>query len=541
MSSADDIAAAVAGAAPAAPPPPNDRALADEPRNDLGNGRRLIARHGRDLLHVDERGFYVWDGRRFAAQPAKAAPDAVRLAHAASEAIKDEARALEADGPKPAGDEPTEQEKIALSRHAGRVAAHHKFAIASGNAGKVSAMLDSAAPYLRVRPQQLDADPYTLNLGNGTLYLAPPARHKRSAARAADDEPDPVRFAPVHNRADRISYLADVAYDPEVDAPAWHKFLQRVQPDPEIRLYLQRWIGYCLTGDTREQVMVLLHGKGANGKSTFVEAVAAVLGEYAVALPIATFLHNDYRSGGEATPDLVRLPGARLVRTAEPERGSRLSEGLIKSATGDEAMTARPLFAGMFEFDPTFKLVISANERPRITGQDEGIWRRVQLVPWDVTIPKGERDATLKGTLGSEKAGILNWALDGFRMWREDGLAPPAAVLAATETYRAESDPVGEFIRVCLEAAPAATIKARDLYHLYVVWAKANALDPASATAFGRRLTDRGFQKSKAGTVHYQGWRVGVAGQLLLDEATKKATGQGALPQERAPEDADDG
>ncbi len=531
MSNVDDIAEAIERAAPLEPLPPNDRELADLPRNDYGNGRRLIARHGRDLLHVDERGWYVWDGRRFAAQPAKEAPDAVRLAHATAAAIKAEARALKDDRP------PAEDPQEWGQKH---VDPHLKFAVASGNAGRINAMLASAAPYVRVRPDHLDPDGYALNVANGTIDLAPPSRKRASAGKpAAADDSDPVRFRAAHDRAARMTHLAPVAYDPEAGAPAWDKFLARVQPEAELRAFLQRLAGYCLTGDTSEQVMALMHGKGANGKTTFIETVAAALGDYAVTLPIATFLQNDRRSGGEATPDLVRLPGARLVRTAEPERGARLSESLIKSTTGADVISARPLFAGMFDFLPTFKLVISANERPRISGQDEGIWRRVLLVPWDVVIPRAERDPHLKAARAAELPGVVNWMLDGYRMWRERELAPPAAVLAATETYRTESDPIGEFVRVCIEAAPGATIKARDLYHCYVVWAKANAIDPRSATAFGLRLADRGFVKVKAGTVLYQGCRLTPVALLLLDEA--KATGQEPLPPAPSADDGADG
>src|SRR5262249_5005445 len=162
------------------------------------------------------------------------------------------------------------------------------------------------------------------------------------------------------------------------------------------------WFGYCLTGDVGEQVMVLFHGRGANGKSTLLSLMAHVMGDYALTLPIQSFLHDDRRGGGDATPDLARLPGARLVMAAEPERGSRLSEAVVKTVTGGDKVVARRLFEGQFEFEATFKLVLSANEKPRITGQDEGIWRRVTLVPFAAAIARERRDKRLIEKLKAE-------------------------------------------------------------------------------------------------------------------------------------------
>jgi putative DNA primase/helicase len=521
----DQIAAAASAAAAAEPLPPDDGALAEEPRNDIGNARRLIARHGHDLIHVDESGWHVWTGRQWQGQPAKAAPDALLRAQATAEAIEREARSLhppllEAEGElhRLERQEPRDvpavlraRERVEDARQ--RVSSHRKFGVASGNSGRLKSMLEVAAPMLRRRPDQLDADAYLLNVANGTLVLG-----------RSEGDADGIRLRP-HDRADLITKLAPVAYDPAAECPTFRQFLAEAQPEDELRLFLQVWTGYCATGDTREQRIVLNHGGGANGKSTFLGAIADALGDYAVPVPIETFLQDERRRSGEATPDIVRLIGARLALASEPERGAKLSEAVVKRVTGGEKMTARKLYEGMFDFDPEFKLVLSANEKPRITGQDEGIWRRVMLVPWKAHFSeerrKGEFGMALKANLKAELPGILNWILDGVRLWLERGLVVPDQIKAATEQYRLESDPIGEWWREFVREKPGSQVQASRLYGGYVRWAKLNGMHPASLTAWGRRLSDMGAQKDRwGGIVSYFGVELDQDSLDALEAAT---------------------
>jgi len=501
---------------------PSDLELASRLLNDLGNAERLIVRHGDDLLAVDEMGWCVWDGWRWLAE---AGPDeAQKLAHLTAKAIFNEADALQkigeaeiveliAEAPLPAlsTDNPSSEQQKAydavLADHnkklrdlrtywKKRVDGLRKFASNSGNKSKLDAMLSQAQPYLRVPPRELDAHPFLLNVGNGTLEMG-----------EADKEGTVEVALCSHRRDHKITRLAEVKYDPEATTPEWDKFLKTVQPDPEMRGFLQRFFGYCLTGDTGEQVMAIAHGVGANGKSTMLETLSEVMGDYAVTVPITSFLYNDHRGGGDARPDLARLPGARLVLAAEPEVGARFSESTIKSVTGGERMAVRHLFKDMFEFVPAFKLIVSCNIKPNIRGSDDGIWRRLLIIPFEVVIPKDERvnQAVLKGKLLAERNGILNWALDGYRMWREEGLRPPLAIIEATDEYRTDTNPVGAFMQECVEEEEWSKLQGSPLYQNYCRWAKAQSLEPLKLTSFGRRLRDMGYHKEKGKNVFYLG------------------------------------
>jgi putative DNA primase/helicase len=199
---------------------------------------------------------------------------------------------------------------------------------------------------------------------------------------------------------------------------------------------------------------------------------------------------------------------------------------VVKTVTGGERVVARRLFEGQFEFDPTFKLTLSANEKPRITGQDEGIWRRVILVPFDAFFARDKRNRKLLGTLMKELPGVLNWLLDGYRLWRERGLVIPDVVVAATDRYRAESDAVGEYLRVCTASAEHARLRAKDLYDVYSSWCRRNAVDPISNNAFGRRLSDRGIQKETIQVVYYA-LEFTEEGNRLFEELRRRSSRDG--------------
>lgn len=509
--SAGEVAAVIDAADSFVGPPPDDRELADLPRNDLGNARRLIARHGHDLVSVDESGWHAWDGQRWTLSGGEA--EAIKRGHDTSEAVHDEARAIKDAPPDPL---PDENEKDHAKRVADRIEAHHKWAVTSGNTSRVVSMLLAAAPYLRRTQRDMDADPLLLTITNGTLELRADSKLRLRS----------------HDRSDMITRLAPVAFDPEADCPQFRKFLDRVLPDRAIQAFIQRWCGYCLTGDIGEQIMVVFHGQGANGKSTLLALLTELLGDYAMSAGIESFMHNDRKRGGDASPDMARLPGARLVIASEPEVGARLSESIVKTLTGGERVAARHLHKPLFEFRPTFKLVFACNVKPSIRGQDEGIWRRVLMVPFTQTIPEQERVPHLHRKLfEAEGPGILNWALDGFRLWSESGLQVPDAIRAATAEYRHESDPIGEFIRTMTRRVEGASVQARRLYEAYTDWCKAAAVEPVSPTLFGRRLGDLGYHKAKYGSMFYQGLELlpgesagGVADGDPLDDVPPAAS-----------------
>lgn len=437
--------------------------LAEKEFNDLGNGDRFRARHGADLLYVRDVGEHQWTGTHWS--PEGAAERWLCAAHETARSVVEEADALKKRGG--VGDD-------------GRAKALLDWAVESGDKRRTAAMIAQAAPYLTVGPRELDADPMILNLANGTLRI-------EGACDALRD----------HCRDDLLAKVMPVAYDPAAICPTFDGFLAEVQPDPEIRLFLQVFGGYCLTGDTREQKLLFNYGEGSNGKSVFVDLLGKIMGPYAVTLPFSSLLRDDRKRGSEATPDLARLPGARMVRASEPEKGAAFAEATIKSITGGEEFPVRRLRHDFFDMVPMFKLILSGNHRPRIRGGDHGIWRRFLLVPWGVIIPDERQDKTLPAKLWEERSGVLNWLLDGARIWLERGLVVPAAVRAATDEYRRDSDPLGRFIEDCVQREEGPNVPASRLYAAFVAWCRANAEKPWSQTAFGKGLPERGFRRIK--------------------------------------------
>lgn len=455
--------------------------------NDLGNAERLRARFGADLLYVRGVGWHAWDGVRW--NRGEGDDRAHLAAQRTAIKIRREAKAAEGQDKKRCS---------ALLAHA------HE----TGGSSRIAAMQREARPHLAQPLDALDSRPELLVLSNGTLELSrrPRLRH--------------------HRREDLLTRLAPVAYDPDADYPVFKEFLHEVQPDPAIREFLQRWFGYCLTGWTHEQVMVICHGAGANGKSTLLDALRSVMGDIAVVLPFASLLHDDRRRGSEASPDIAQLPGARLVTASEPELGRSFSEATIKTLTGEGRISARQLHQEFFEFTPQFKLVVSCNNRPTVRGQDEGIWRRMLLVPFGVTIPPEQRDKKLLEKLAAELSGILNWLVQGASLYLETGLQVPDGVRAATEGYRQDSDPLGEFLSAwCVRGPAVGHTSSQMLYEAYKAWCQDQALEPVTRRVFGLKLGDRGIAKMKSSEIVYLNIELTDAARGELDARRRPQQG----------------
>lgn len=311
-----------------------------------------------------------------------------------------------------------------------------------------------------------------LNVANGTLELDDPILSGTSVPR----------------RSHLMTKVIEVDYDPEATSPSFLRFMEDILPDHEVRSFLQRSFGYALTGLIDEQVLWFFYGTGANGKSTLVNIMARILGSYCMSVPFSSLVLDERKRGESASPDLARLPGARMVRASEPEKGVKFSESTIKSITGGEPLTVRHLNQGFFEFTPSFKLFLSGNHKPVIRGQDHGVWRRINLVPFTVSIAKEKRDPGLEEKLWEERSGILNWLLDGLRMWRRSGLCPPEAVVAATREYREDSDPLGLFLNAWTETHESGRVQGKRLFDAYALWCRGNAIEPMTNTLFGRML-----------------------------------------------------
>ena len=449
------IAASVARYEPArtGPPPSANGHVGDDPParfnlTDMGNSERFVARHGAGVRFVYPWGkWLIWTGARWERDDAgrvhRLAKETVRGIYAEAAAAEDEDR------------------RKALAQHATRSEAE----------SKVRAMLELAKSEVPVSPDELDADPWLLNVPNGTIDL-----------RTGGLRP--------HRREDLITKMAGAEYDPDAPAPTWAAFLERVLPGEELRGFVRRASGYSATGDTSEQCMFINHGPGANGKSTFQEALAAALGDYAMRTPTETLLAK--RAGGIPN-DVARLKGARFVAASETEEGRRLAESLVKDLTGQDTISARFMRAEWFDFRPTHKLWLSTNHKPEIRGTDNAIWRRIRLVPWAVTIPPAERDRKLPERLRDELPGVLAWAVGGCLEWRREGLRAPEVVRQATREYRAEMDVLAAFLGDCCERGEEESAFAGKLWDAWKRWCEETGERPETQKRFGGRLSERGF------------------------------------------------
>jgi putative DNA primase/helicase len=337
--------------------------------------------------------------------------------------------------------------------------------------------------------------PLALNTPSGTLYL--------DSGLLASHEP-----------LDMLTMITRVPYDPDANCPIWHGFLERILPDPELRAFVQRAVGYSLTGATGEQVMFFLHGAGRNGKTTFLNALSHAVGEYAATAAASTFMLKP--QGDSATNDLAALRGTRFVVAVETEEGHRLAESLIKRVTGQDPITVRLLYREPFTYTPTWKLWLAANHKPTVRGTDLAIWRRLQLIPFTVTIPEEQVDRNLPEKLTVEAAGILAWAVTGCMAWQEHGLKPPQAVRMATADYREGQDTVGIFLNDCCVQTPTARLTKADLFTAYLAWCDTYRERPLSHRSFAQRLKERDFGEHRGAAG--QQWWLGIG--LLGDPHT---------------------
>jgi putative DNA primase/helicase len=297
-------------------------------------------------------------------------------------------------------------------------------------------------------------------------------------------------------REDYITKLVAVhPAPPGSAAPLWTAFLDRVTGgDGELRKYLQRVAGYCLTGLVEEHVLFFLYGTGANGKSVFAETLVAVWGDYAVTINTEMLV----ASGHDRHPtEIARLRGVRLAVGSEIERGRAWAEAKIKALTGGDRLQGRFMRQDFFEFDPQYKLMIMGNHKPSLRGIDEAIRRRVHFVPFTVTIPEAERDLKLKDKLKAEWPAILRWAIDGCLEWQRLGLAPPPAVTAATSDYFSEEDTLGQWLEVRCRRKARATALVQDLYEDWTQWCAETGEERGSQKAFSQAVAAKGYERAQ--------------------------------------------
>ena len=416
--------------------------------NDYGNAKRLVDKFGDKIRYVNEWDQWLFFNGSYWQRDISGMLD--RMAKSLIDDIKEEAR-----------NETDDNFKKVL----------FKFANKSGSARALKAAVDVAATEesVRISSDDLDTNPMLLNCNNGTIDLLTGEFRKCKSK-------------------DLITKHIDIVYDADAKCERWKRFISEImQNNKELQMFLQRAIGYSLTGSVKEEKLFILHGSGANGKSKLLEVLRLLFNDYSRNIQAESLLKRENKS--TANSDIARLKGARIVTAKEIEEGRKLDEALIKEATGGDMITARFLYQNEFEFMPEFKLWLATNHKPEITGSDEGIWRRIILIPFEAHFTKeaGNRDDDLLEKLKDELPGILNWCIEGCMMWQREGLNPPEEVLKSTDEYRCEMDRMKQFIDECCVLKEEAYIDNNRLLQLYNEWSGEN-IHP---TKFGAKFKER--------------------------------------------------
>jgi len=429
---------------------------------DAGNAESFELLHGEEFRHDCTHGkWLMWDGNYWetdeTGQAERAALDTVRKRFQAVATMGISAN--------------EEGRKVKEART--------RWALSSESLYHRRALLNSAESIksLATKTTDYDRDAFLLTVGNGTLDL------RTGELREAQP-------------ADLITRATDVDYVPGAKCPRWLRFLDEIfDGDNQVIEFVWRAVGYTLTGSTQEQCLFILYGDGANGKSTFLEILIGLLGTHAEVTPFSTFLihHNP----GNPRNDLAKLHGARLVKAAESPRQAVLDEALVKEATGDDSMSARFLFKELFVFKSQMKIWMATNHKPRISGTDDAIWRRMRLIPFMHKFAGRSRDLRLADKLRGEFSGILAWAVQGCLEWQRSGLGVAPAVEAATLGYRRESDQIGRFLKEWCTTGAKDRTSGNELYQTYLEWCTINKEKPVAINAFAKSLSDRGIQKKR--------------------------------------------
>jgi putative DNA primase/helicase len=422
-----------------------------EELTDAGNARRFAAHHRDEVRYCHKwKLWLIWDGTRWRRDENGIA---ISKAKETAKAIYTEA-SLAAD----------EKSRKKLSKHAMR----------SEGAWSIRNMvfLAQSERGIATTPSELDSDAWLLNVKNGTLDL------KRG------------KIGP-HNKEHLITKLAPVNYSPDAKCPQWDKFLRQIMDGKEeLICFLQRAIGWSLTGDVSEQKLFFLFGKGANGKSTFLNIIREMLGDYAKQAAPELLLK---KTGSSHPTEIADLQGSRFVVAVEVDEGRHFAEALLKQLTGGDKIKARRLYQDFDEFDPTHKLFLAANHKPNV-GDGDAIWRRLCVVPFTVSIPEQEQDKDLLNKLRKEFPGILAWAVRGCLEWQKRGLKPPSAVVSATNSYKAEMDVIERFLTEQCTKAAKEKVKVSTLFDAFTEWCNQNGETlRLNSRDFSARLQNREF------------------------------------------------
>jgi P4 family phage/plasmid primase-like protien len=432
---------------------------------DSGNAERFVARYGHAFRFASQRGWFYWDGKRWA-------PDSIGRVMRCATMV---ARKIEQELPYHLDGVVDAEKQTAIE---GAVRAWAKKSESRTALGAME-YLARFAKTIDIKLSDFDRNPWAFNVANGTIDLT-----------TGGCQPQV--------QADLITKLSPVEFDPKATCPLWLEFLADITAQNEELIgYLQRAVGYTLTGSTTEHCLFLLHGTGRNGKSTFIETIRYLLGDYGVAAHMSTFL---VKKGDSIPNDLAALQSARMVAAVETEESKRLDEPKIKQITGGDTITARFMFKEFFEFKPQFKIWLATNALPVVRGTDEGIWRRMKRIPFNVYIPDGKKDEKLGEKLKSEASGILNWALEGLDDYRRNSLDEPQCVTDATEEYRGSMDWLERFIAEECEIVSDKDVSSRRLYERFCQWADRTGEYQCKEIKFAEAMVSHGYKKGRSRT-----------------------------------------
>lgn len=335
-------------------------------------------------------------------------------------------------------------------------------------------------------PDDFDRDDMLINVANGYIDLTSRELYK-------------------HDINKMFSQITNTDYTEKMQPAVWLDFLNDIfAGDQKVIRYIQKALGYSLTGSTREQIMFILFGKGRNGKSIFVEVISEILGDYSNNMQAKSLM---VKKNDNVNTDIARLSKARFVTSSEPNEGFRFDEGLIKQLTGGDKVTARFLYAEEFEYTPKFKIWVSTNHKPIIRGTDDGIWRRLVLIPFDVQIPEEKVDKDLKYKLLREAPAILNWMAEGAYMWMQEGLAMPEKLKEAVQKYRNEMDTLGQFIEDCCKVDKNSSEKVSNLHQAYKTWSNDNLTSTKvlGMKSFSQKMEERFVKESRRDANYFVG------------------------------------
>lgn len=436
--------------------------------NDVGNARRFMSMYGDSVRYVKEHGWYTYNGEQWEQDDAAVGG---KMIDALETVI------------------PAEAMSVSCVRARDKLV---KWGRLSVNHSKLTAALKTSWDLgLTTRMDAFDADPNLLSVSNGVFDLS-----------SGDFRPN--------RKQDLITRKCSVEYHPDAWCPRWVEFLREIMlGDEETISYLQRAIGYSLTGNCSEQVMFLLWGSGANGKSVFLETLRVLLGSYATNTSTDLILLDSRGDAASQSHLIARLKGARFVVGSEVPSGAKLNESRVKEMTGEDTLTARFLYRDAFDFKPQFKLWVRSNYRPDVNGRDQGIWRRLHTIPFEASIAPDKQDKKLQKKLLDELPGILNWAILGYHDWREQGLAVPERVTAANNSYKKDMDVLGDWLdERCIDVERPGATRGATLLEDFLRWSEHNGdlKNAPSPRQFGTWLRDRNYLRvKKSDGVHYLG------------------------------------